>query len=157
MVPMGIFPWEIRVALPEESQLRRPTILNNHNLPLLVRAVFLCEHASGCEAYSFTTDGYGIFNARTNLPACRTRVGRCYEHKQLCTKIDSEGLTLLFTLCFIKKKIVNIVQGPKLILISHCAPPGGFLGGTSRFALTTKETFTKCHSPFLGIHSIHIF
>ena len=36
----------------------------------LVYAVFLCDHTTGCEAYSFMTDGYGIFNVRTNLGAC---------------------------------------------------------------------------------------
>ena len=41
----------------------------------LVYTVFLCDHATGCEAYSFTTDGYGIFNAPTNLGACRTHEG----------------------------------------------------------------------------------
>ena len=35
-------------------------------------AVFMCFRTSGCEAYSFTTDGYGIFNVRTHLGACRT-------------------------------------------------------------------------------------
>ena len=32
---------------------------------------FLCDHTTGCEAYSFTTDGYGIFNVHINLGACR--------------------------------------------------------------------------------------
>ena len=30
---------------------------------------------TGCEAYSFTTDGYRIFNVRTNLGGCRTHQG----------------------------------------------------------------------------------
>ena len=36
-----------------------------------------CVAITDREAYSFTTDGYGIFNVRTNLGACRTheRVG----------------------------------------------------------------------------------
>ena len=38
-------------------------------------AVFSCFHSTGCEAYSFTTDGYGIFNVRKNLGACRTHGG----------------------------------------------------------------------------------
>ena len=38
----------------------------------LVYAVFLCDRTTGCETYSFTTDGYGIFNVHTNLGACRT-------------------------------------------------------------------------------------
>ena len=28
--------------------------------------VFSCLHTTGCESYSFTTDGYGIFNMRTH-------------------------------------------------------------------------------------------
>ena len=35
-------------------------------------AVFSYFHTTGCEAYSFTTDGYGNFNMRTNVGACRT-------------------------------------------------------------------------------------
>ena len=38
-------------------------------------AVFLCFHTNGCEANSFTTDGYRIFNMRINLRACRTHRG----------------------------------------------------------------------------------
>ena len=41
----------------------------------LAHAVFLCDHTSSCEAYSFTTDGYGIFNMRKNLGACRAHEG----------------------------------------------------------------------------------
>ena len=37
-------------------------------------AVFSCFHATDCEAHSFTNDGYGIFNVRTNVGACRTHV-----------------------------------------------------------------------------------
>ena len=33
------------------------------------------------------TDGYGIFNVRTNLSACRKQVW----YKQVCTKVDLEG------------------------------------------------------------------
>ena len=33
----------------------------------LVYAVFLCDHTTDYEAYSFTTDEYGIFNVRTQL------------------------------------------------------------------------------------------
>ena len=56
----------------------------------LVYAVFLCGHATDCEAYSFTTCGHGIFNVRTHLGAYRTHeVG--VNHKQVCTRVDSEG------------------------------------------------------------------
>ena len=49
---------------------------------LIVRLVsfFLCAvfsyfHTTGCEAYSLMVDGYGIFNVRINLGACRTHEG----------------------------------------------------------------------------------
>ena len=32
-------------------------------------------HIAGCEAYYFTTVGYGIFNVRTNVDARRTHEG----------------------------------------------------------------------------------
>ena len=35
--------------------------------PPCVQYVFSCFDTTGCEAYSFTTDGYGIFNVHTNL------------------------------------------------------------------------------------------
>ena len=38
-------------------------------------AVFSCFHTTGCEAYYFTTDGYGIFNVRANFGTFRTREG----------------------------------------------------------------------------------
>ena len=39
-------------------------------------AVFSFFHTTGCDAYSFTTDGYGIFNVSiTDLGACRTHEG----------------------------------------------------------------------------------
>ena len=34
-------------------------------------AMCLCFHTTGCDAYSFTTGGYGIVNVRTNLGSCR--------------------------------------------------------------------------------------
>ena len=40
----------------------------------LMCAVFSCFHTNGREAYSFTTDGYGICNV-----------------KHVCTRVDSEG------------------------------------------------------------------
>ena len=41
----------------------------------LVNEVCSCAHTTGCEAYSFATDAYGIFNVRTNWGACRTHKG----------------------------------------------------------------------------------
>ena len=49
--------------------------------------VFLFFHTTDCEAYSFTIDGYGIFNASTNLGAHEGGV----RHKQVYTRVDSEG------------------------------------------------------------------
>ena len=36
---------------------------------------FLCDFTTSCEAYSFMTDGYEIFNVQTTLGACRTHEG----------------------------------------------------------------------------------
>ena len=59
-------------------------------------AVFSCfRHTTGGEAYSFTTNGYRIFNVCRN---CRTHEGGGgvwggggVRHKQVCTRVDSEG------------------------------------------------------------------
>ena len=71
----------------------------------LVYAVFVCDRTTGCEceAYSFTTDGYGIFNVRTNVGACCAHEGEegggvrggwgggAGTNKPVCTRVDSEG------------------------------------------------------------------
>ena len=67
--------------------------------------MFSCFNTTGCEAYSFATDEYGIFNKRTNLGACRTHergvggggwvLGSC-RHKQVCTRVDSGGQKKVF-------------------------------------------------------------
>ena len=36
---------------------------------------FSCFRTTGCEAYSFTADGYGIFNVRAKLGPCRAHAG----------------------------------------------------------------------------------
>ena len=38
-------------------------------------AVFSCFDTTDCEAYCLTTDGFGIFNVRTNLGTCHTHEG----------------------------------------------------------------------------------
>ena len=56
-------------------------------------AVFLCFHTTGCEAYSFTADGCGIFNVRMNLGACRslrTKEGHAGTHKP-AQEFDARG------------------------------------------------------------------
>ena len=45
-------------------------------------------YTTGCEAYPYTTVGYGIFNVRTNLGASRTHRRRA-RHKHVCTRVDS--------------------------------------------------------------------
>ena len=73
IVPMEIFPWEIRIAFPEENQLRANQLeLISYNL---VYETNLCDHTTGYEAYSFTTVGHRIFNVCTHLGACRTHEG----------------------------------------------------------------------------------
>ena len=64
---MGFFPHgkfgllSLRKAICD-SRATQPQLMTS-----LVWAVFLCDHTTGCEAYSFTTDAY---NVRTNLEAC---------------------------------------------------------------------------------------
>ena len=38
-------------------------------------AALLCGHATGCEAYSLTTDGCGVLNVRTQWDACVAHSG----------------------------------------------------------------------------------
>ena len=64
--------------------VRRKTASFFCSFPLC--AVFSCFHTTDCEAYSFRTDGYGIFNVRTNLGVGR----RGARQKQVCTRVDSE-------------------------------------------------------------------
>ena len=52
-------------------------------------AAFSYFHATGCDAYYFTTDGYGIFNVRTNVGACRTHEGGSGINRS--AQVDSEG------------------------------------------------------------------
>ena len=53
---------------------------------------FLCDCTTSCEAYSFMTDGHGIFNVCTKMGVCCTHEGGGgVRHKQICTRIDSEG------------------------------------------------------------------
>ena len=59
----------------------------------LLCAVFPCFHTTGCEAYSFTTDGYGIFLtcAPIFVHACaHTKAGQAL--MSALTRVDSEEL-----------------------------------------------------------------
>ena len=84
----NFFPWEIRVAFPEESQLRQSRATLPELMTSLVSAVFLCDHTTRCKAYSFTTDGFGIFNVWTNLGVCLTHEGGSGANKS--AQVDSE-------------------------------------------------------------------
>ena len=64
----------IRAAFPEESEQPQYGATQLGFVPLCF--VCSCLHTAGCQAYSFPTDGYGIFNVR---------------HKQVCTRVDSEA------------------------------------------------------------------
>ena len=58
-------------------------------------AVFLCDHTTGCEAYSFRVDGCGIFNVLYVLFfACRsTKPGTCCSNDCLHSLPPSEHLS----------------------------------------------------------------
>ena len=54
-------------------------------------AEFSCFYTTGCEFYSFMTDGFGIFNVRTKSGCVsRTYTRRGVRHKQVCIRVDSE-------------------------------------------------------------------
>ena len=77
----GCFPWGKRAAIVR----RYPDFVS-------MCAVVSRFHTAGFEAYSFTTDGYGICNVRTNVGAGRTREGGCHAGRnksaQELTRID---------------------------------------------------------------------
>ena len=94
---MGYFSWEISVAFP----WGKPAALKSH-YPTLINflepsacGIFVCGHTTGCEAYYFTTDGYGIFNMHTNVGAWCTYQGGSGTNKsvQELTRIE-KTLTL---------------------------------------------------------------
>ena len=75
-------------------QGKRAAILRLYPAGFFMRAAVSCLHTTGCEAYSFTTDGYGIFNVRTciyYLGVCRVHTKEGQAYKQVCTRVDSEG------------------------------------------------------------------
>ena len=66
---------EIRAAFPGKSeQLYYGATQLLFFLPVC-SGFFSCLSTTGCDANSFTTDGYGIFYVRTNLGACHTHEG----------------------------------------------------------------------------------
>ena len=87
---MGFFlPWEIRVAISEESQLRqsRATV-----------AVFLCDQTTGCEAYTLLRqmDMGSLTSAQTWVHAVHTKGGQAQTnlHKSWLCGIQKLPLTL---------------------------------------------------------------
>ena len=81
-----------------------------HNFFCFVCAGFSRFHTTGCEAYSFTTDGFGIFNVRSNwVRAVHTKGGSG-------TNKSAEDLT---------RRDRNVV--------SHPAPPGDRTQGLRGF------------------------
>ena len=80
VVPMGFFPMGNSGCFPQGNSGCFPQgkpgatveLPNLNQITSPVYAVLLCDHTTSCEAYSFTTDGYGIFNVRTILGAYHT-------------------------------------------------------------------------------------
>ena len=87
--------------------------------------VFSCFHTAGCEACSFTTDRYGIFNVRTYSGLCSIHDGGSGTYIQVCTRVASEGPKNLyptlprqgieprvfgFDLCVLKLMCVCIIE-----------------------------------------------
>ena len=71
----NFFPWEIRVAFPEESQLRQSRATLPELMTSLVSAVFLCDHTIGCEAYSLRPMEMGYLTCAQMWVPCRTHKG----------------------------------------------------------------------------------
>ena len=64
------------------SRGKRIAIVRRYLESVFLCAVFSCFNTgTGCEAYSFTADGHGIFNVRTHLGACRTHEGESGTNK----------------------------------------------------------------------------
>ena len=51
---------------PGKASSHSTAALPSFVILFLICSVFACFHTTGCEAYSFTTDGYGIVNVRTH-------------------------------------------------------------------------------------------
>ena len=67
--------------------ITHPKLITN-----LVYAVFVCDQNTGYEAYSFTTAGYGIFNVRTKLDACRTHEESAQRLTRRDRKLPHQGI-----------------------------------------------------------------
>ena len=86
----GLLSWEKRAAI----ELRYPSFFLFFfwlpPLPVLC-SVLSCVHITGCEAYSITTDGYGISNMRKHKCGYKSYTRKGDRHEQVCTRVDSEG------------------------------------------------------------------
>ena len=58
---------------PAATESRYPTL--KIITSIIVYAVCLCDHTTGCESYSFTIGRYGIFYVCKHVGACRTHEG----------------------------------------------------------------------------------
>ena len=90
--------------------------------------MFFCFHTTGCEVCTFMTDGSGIFSMRTNVGACRIHEGGGkVRHKQVCTKVDSEGYKNSPSLCSTRGSNLGSsdLNGPKGGRAFWCLPLSG--------------------------------
>ena len=73
-------------------------------------------HTTGCEAYSFTTDGYGILNVYTNVGVCRTHKGGSGINKfaQELTRRAMTGKTVPHP-----APPVDRTQGLRILILTH--------------------------------------
>ena len=71
------------------------TALSRSPRPLPMCAVFLCFHTTDCEACSFTTYGFRIFNVRITVGACRRHEGGSGKNKsaQELTRRDRQSVS----------------------------------------------------------------
>ena len=95
-------------------------------IPEPVYAVLLCDRTTGCEAYSFTTDGYGIFNVRTPF-GCVSYVytRRRIRHTQVCTRVDSERQTNCSSPCPAEPMVFGVCVPLRYIAHDGGTPPTG--------------------------------
>ena len=74
---MGIFPMRKFESLsPKKASCHMVALPKPQLIWSLEYAECVCDHTTGSEAYSFTTDGYRIVNVHTHLDACRTCIAR---------------------------------------------------------------------------------
>ena len=147
IVPVGIFPWEIQVAFPKDSQLQQGCAAAQPKLIaslVVVYAVFLCDHTTGCEACSSTTDGYGIFNMHTSFGACCTHTNG----RQTQMSLHKSWLR------GIEKRVPHSAppgdQNPRVFWIPtlyHCPSPHPALPGYPTLGSSDSDAYHLSHVP----------